>query len=255
MKRKNLATFLVLLLISVSAVGVKAQGVLLPDGRVSNGQPLTAAGDDFIFGWSNDSPFLNNVLVLNGIPVLYHDCGWFTNEGNHASGNENYICGYDGDEDWTYRNFFIFDLSNLSSLGITPPITSAILRIDRYRPSPEVGIKTWELYNVTTSYISFTSSYSQGSASGQNIFNDLGTGNLIGSVNVDRTLSLTPQVEVTLNSAGLAAINSSIGSYFILGGKVDTIRPVPVPIWIIAIGFILIAGVVVLRFRRKRQLA
>ncbi|MBP7509197.1 MAG: hypothetical protein KA807_15400 [Prolixibacteraceae bacterium] len=254
MKRRNLATIFVMLIL-VSAIGVKAQVVLLPDGRVSNGRPLTAAGDDFIFGWSNDSPFMNNVLVLNGIPVLYHDCGWFTSEGIHDSDNENYICGYDGDDDFTFRNFFVFDLSNLSSLGITPPITSAILRIDRYRPSPEIGIKTWELYDVATSYSSFASSYSQGSLPGQDIFNDLGAGSLIGSVNVDRTLSFTPQVQVTLNSAGLAAINSSIGSYFILGGKADSIKPVPVPIWIIAIGFILIAGVVVLRFRRKRQLA
>jgi hypothetical protein len=253
MKRRNFSIAITLLLLLIAAIGVNGQGTLSPSGRIITGQPLTAVGDNFILGWSDYSS--NNVLVLNGIPVVNYNSGWFSDDGYHDNTNQNYICGYDGDDDMTFRNFFIFDLSNLSSLGITPPITSAVIRVDRFRSSPETGSQMWELYSVTTPFAAFGLSYIPGSLPGQNIFNDLGTGDFIGSVAVDRTISYSPQVEVTLNSAGLAAINSSIGSYFILGGNADDISPVPVPIWIIAIGFLLIAGFVVLRFRRKRQLA
>lgn len=254
MKRRNLATILVILLLMVSSVGVKAQSILGINETDGSLPALNAVETNVLFGYSEFS--LNNVLVLNGTPVQNINCGWFSDTGLHSNVNKNYACGREPNiSSEYYRNFFVFDLTDLASLGITPPIISAVLRVDRYQPFPQTGSQYWELYSVTTPFNLFLTSYSIGSAQGINIFNDLGDGDFIGNVIVDRSLSYTPQVEVVLNSAGLAAINSSVGDHFILGGIAGDIIPVPVPIWIIALGFLLIAGVVVLRFRKKRQLA
>lgn len=251
MKKRNFSIAITLLLLLITVIGVKGQGTMLSDGRVNNGQPLNAPAINFIFGYSGNIP--GNAWVINGVSVPIYNSGWYTNLGQNNYGGSNYICGVNETGN-TYRNFFVVDLTDLASLGITPPIISAVLRINSCTPGPISGTQLYELYSVSTPFASFRTGYSSGSAAGINIFNDLGTGDLIGSVIVNKSIT-DYFVEVNLNSAGLANMNSSIGNYFILGGKADSITPVPVPIWIIAIGFLLIAGFVVLRFRRKRQLA
>lgn len=251
MKRRNFAIGITLLLLLITAIVVKGQGTMLSDGRVNTGQPLNAPEVNFIFGYSGN--ISGNALVINGVSVPIYNSGWYTQLGQNNYGGSNYICGVNETGN-TYRNFFVVDLTDLASLGITPPIISAVLRINSCTPGPVSGTQLFELHSVSTPFASFGTGYSSGSAAGMNIFNDLGTGDLIGSVIVNKSVS-NYIVEVNLNSAGLVNMNSSIGNYYILGGKADNTTPVPVPIWIIALGFVLIAGLVVIRFRRKRQLA
>lgn len=238
-----------LLILSVTSINVAGQSTY-PDGKPIPGGGVYAPSnvDNFIFGWSGYSS--NNVLILNGIAVPVLKSGWYHNDGEHSSGNQNYICGQQNDGT-LHHNFFAISLANLSSYGIVTPITSAELRIDRYTPAPLSGSQLYTLFNVTTSWALIDQSYSVGSSTGQSIFNDLGSGTNCGSVVVDKTLSGSPMVSVTINSAGISAINSSIGSVIIFGGVAGDTVPVPVSMWVMISAFVLIAMAVAFRFRRR----
>lgn len=221
---------------------------LLPNGLPSHGAVLgNPLSDNILFGYSDYS--ITNVLVLNGISVPLQWSGWYTNDGNHNVSNSNYVCGeYSGT---IYRNFFAIDLSNLSSYGITLPITSAALYLERYTSLPITGTIMYQFHSMTTPWDLINQNYDPGSVPGQTIFSDLGKGTSLGYVSVDRAAS--GPVVVMLNNEGLNAINSAIGTTVVLGGSTD-FYAVPVPVWVIIVGFFLIALFLVLRFR-KRQLA
>jgi hypothetical protein len=130
--------------------------------------------------------------------------GWFDTSGFHNAANPNYAAGdlYD----IGYRNFFVFDLANVSG-----QITSAYLYADEVScgyGSPS----TYTLYDVSTPIPSLTPTQSGATS----IFDDLGSGTALGSVAL---LSVNPPYNVPLNVAGIAAINSVVGGNLALGGR------------------------------------
>lgn len=158
--------------------------------------------------------------------------GWFSNAGEHVEANSNYAVG-GGIDGFIRNNYFLFDMSGMSS-----PISSATLRV--YNPSAPASpgfpfgytsadpSETYALFDVATAF--FTNNppggarvagYGTGSLSGQGIFNDLGSGQSFGSTAV----SLADNgryVEISMNAAGLAALNAS-GDIFAVGGTITTL--------------------------------
>jgi hypothetical protein len=256
MKRKksisiqNLVYVIFLLVLNLHSIGQTTGNLaapsLLPNGEPSHGKTFVPSYN-YIFGYSDYSP--NNEVVINGVNVPLLRSGWFTDEGEHNPGNYNYVCG--DISGIYYRNFFAVDLTNLASLGITPPITSAFLLIERYLPDTPSGTLLFYLSAVSTPFEVIDQSYYAPSAAGQKIYSDFGNGSILGSVMVDKAAS--GFVVVELNSQGLIAINNAIGSTFVLGGSTN-IYPVPVSYWVIVLAFIIIASFLILRFR-KRKLA
>lgn len=183
------------------------------------------ATDYFIFGNSNYSS--SNSLVLNGVQVPNYYQGWFLDDGSHTASNSNYICGFYNNQ--YYRNWHAYDLSNLSSYGITPPITSAVLRTQKFTSIPASGFAVWDLHSVTTAYSLINVTYPSGSAGGQAIFADLGTGTYYGNGTVDGSLPSSSFIETPLNSAAIADINNAIGSIFVIGGRSDDFLTDPPP--------------------------
>ena len=150
-------------------------------------------------------------LTLNA-----YDSGWWNSWGNHDDWNDNYIAGRccegAGDD---YRDFFVFDLS-----GVAQQISAAELRIENPYGgyfSPDSS-ETYTLFDISTPLADL-----QASGSGQTaIFNDLGTGSSHGS----QVVSYADDgqvVSVNLNSAGVAALNASLGGQTALGGAVTTL--------------------------------
>jgi hypothetical protein len=158
--------------------------------------------------------------------------GWFSNTGEHVEFNDNYAVG-GGQDGLTRNNYFLFDLS---SVGGT--ITAATLRV--FNPAAPVTpgfpfgytsadpTETYTLFDVASAFFgtplpggNYVAGYGVGSLAGQAIFNDLGTGTSYGAA----TVSLADNgrfVEISLNSAGLAALNAS-GGIFGIGGSVTTL--------------------------------
>lgn len=253
-KRNKISVGAITLLLCFTILNLNVSGQLSTnsstmDGSAAGSSLASASSSelDVLFSYSDGNS--SNVLILNGVSVPYLNSGWYNTDNVHTVFNQNYFCGnYYGTY---YRNFFAFDLSNLASYGITTPITSAVLHIRQYQSEPASGTVTYELSAVSSSYSLINTDY-EGAATAADIFNDLGDGVSYGSILVDKTAASSNFLDITLNSAAIAAINAKVGSTFILGGKNDGVVPVPVPYWAIALAFAAIASIVILRFRKKQ---
>jgi hypothetical protein len=122
--------------------------------------------------------------------------GWCNNGSACGSANSlsNTAAGYSD----TYRNFFNFDLSSLSGT-----VTSATLSI-------------WNDSSNTAN--SNQTDYVLHSATGIN-FSGLASGVAIGSINASQADNKVGHfVDITLNQAGLAALQTAEGKQFLFGG-------------------------------------
>jgi subtilisin family serine protease len=153
--------------------------------------------------------------LSNGETVTLNafDSGWWDATGFHDEFNDNYVTALlSGLE---YRDFFVFDLS-----GVAQQIAAAELRVFNpydgfFSPDPT---ETYSLFDVSTPLGSL-----EASGGGQTaIFNDLGTGTNYGS-QVVSPADNGQFVSVSLNSAGLAALNASLGGQTALGGALTSL--------------------------------
>lgn len=163
--------------------------------------------------------------IASAIPITLEsfDSGWYTQSGFHDPENENYFVGDPTSDalEPVFRNFFVFDLGSLSG-----SYSAALLRIwNPSRPlNPVDGFgspdptETFVLHDVTTSIAALL----DGTA-GLSGFADLADGTLLASY----TASLADNgtfVEIALNAAGLAALNSHVSGLFALGGSISTLN-------------------------------
>ena len=220
---------LLVFIIIVGVTNIRAQVIddltgapILTDGQLDTlGQDITRTNNFFIFAGSNIPG--STSWVLNGVEIPSLAQGWYTDDGLHIASNINYICGYYSSyySSNYYRNFIAVDLSNLSGYGITLPITSAVLKVQKYSSNPNNGFAVWDLHSVSTSWQAINTSYSSGDTVGQAIFNDLGTGLYYGNGVVDGSLPNTYIIETPLNNQAIADINAVIGGTFVIGGRAN----------------------------------
>ena len=135
------------------------------------------------------------------------------------SGIQNYITGQFQSEN---RSFFVFDLT-----GVSAPITAATLNLWNPNTNPHpccLGYRspsaseTFNLFDVSTTVSTVTG----GGAGLPSVFNDLGTGTLFGT-HVASAADNGKVISIALNAAGLAALNSSLGSVIAFGGALSTL--------------------------------
>jgi len=154
--------------------------------------------------------------------------GWFGNDGqnvfNQAPKLQNYIAGWDPvdfEQGILARNFFIFDLS-----GVSGTIVSATLNL--YVPeSPQNSCpgylsyepsEPYQLTSTNASVADVVQPYPPNSPKGLSIFNALGTGTLFANATVS-SIDDGTTLQLTLNAAGVAFLNSNEGSSIILSGQ------------------------------------
>jgi hypothetical protein len=172
------------------------------------------AVDTWLFGFS---PSGSQILTDGSNSIQATQTGWFNQEGTHEANNNNYFVGNFGGN-FELRNFFSFDargVFNTAWLEIGNDPSSG------FNPGAGTSV-TWTLYDLATT-IDTSLQYSDVS-----IFNDLGTGTVYGSVTVSGPTSL---VKVSLNNAGLAALNAAAnaGTAFNVGGSLSFSDVVPEP--------------------------
>lgn len=203
-----------------------------------------AAVSSYLFGYS---PSGSQSLTFNGTNVGIGQHGWFDQNGIHAAFNDNYYVG-----DGEYRDYFVADAA--------PGATSVSIDIGNNIGTglafgPGVTAVTWTLYDVNTlTQSDISANIDNTSFAGRtDVFNDLGTGTVYGSVVLTGP---TGNVHVNLNAAGIAAYNAAglAGNQFIFGGTLtDGTATVPEPAsWALMItGFGLVGGAL----RRRSALA
>ncbi|MGC4043409.1 MAG: hypothetical protein QM758_06360 [Armatimonas sp.] len=157
--------------------------------------------------------------------------GWFDVSGSSAryyddfgvvADNQNYFVG--GLGGWEFRNFFVFDLTGVNSM-----ITDACLEL--YNPcltkDDDDGYygdstETFQLTSTSTAAGQLGSVYAPFSASGQAIFNTLGTGTGFGSL-VASAADNGQTMELDFNGAGLAYLNAHLGQKVVFSGRLTTL--------------------------------
>jgi hypothetical protein len=149
-----------------------------------------------------------------GAVVTAIDRGWYSSFGEHIPSNPNYLVGYYSEYSLQTRNFFVFDLT-----GVSTPLAKASLVA--YNPGAStdgydgiVGSGTYSLYDVNTSISSLLDG-----TGGIAAFNDLGSGILIGSIGFDVSRNGT-FVNVDFNSQGIAYLNANLGAVVAIGGMI-----------------------------------
>jgi hypothetical protein len=130
--------------------------------------------------------------------------GSYGRSGFHNDVDLNYHVGAsDG-----YRNFFVFDLAQVSG-----HVTSARLELANHAYSATAHVP-FTLYDVLTP----SSVLTQYQSAAPEIFEDLGSGEVYGHVN---DAADGPVVSIELNSEFLSAINSRGPGLFALGGRLN----------------------------------
>jgi PEP-CTERM motif len=182
------------------------------------------------------------VLTINGVAYDAFNSGHYDNLGDSIF--TNYQAGFDGFNNnplSEVRNFFAFDLSDLSG-----PITSATLTI----PSNPFGAG----YNNTSGSASITYTNWDVSSSlddvndganGLSTFADLGSGEKFGSTIIGPNDLVTT---VTLDAAALGAIAAAEGKDFAIGGSAAATAAVPeASTWVMMIAGFGLMGVALRR--------
>lgn len=151
------------------------------------------------------------IVVLLGVSLTAHaatisvvDRGWFRSDGLRTAGNENAFFGR-----WSGRNYnayLVFDVSGLS--GQTSSI-SMNLELEGYFSGN--GSETFEIFDVSTSELLLASGYASGSAAGQAIFNDLGTGSSYATLNV-LSSEVGSVLNLTLSSQATTDLDAAVAS-------------------------------------------
>jgi hypothetical protein len=158
------------------------------------------AADQYIFGFSTVNS--GNHLTLNGSTDLsFIDQGWYFEGGQHTPSNPNYIvgkcdtgCSLKGE----YRNWFAFDISNLSG-----PVSSASLTLFSYSVTLSSG--NYYLNDYTGSVTSLIDG-----TGGVAAFNDLGSGVNYGFRFYQSATDSNTFHNIALNSGALASLNAAI---------------------------------------------
>ena len=151
---------------------------------------------------------LAEATVLNAV-----DSGNYTTRSGH-SGEDFYWAGFcrslDCETVISFRNFFVFDLAGLG------PVSSATLRLWNEQTTTT---GTFTIFDVSTPISELTAGTN--GVPNDAIFGDLGSGTPFGSAVVTPQSSGTVTL-ITFNAAGIAAINSSLGGLFAVGGDLAT---------------------------------
>ena len=177
-------------------------------------------------------------LTAQALTVDASDRGWYRyNYGNGLieayADNLNYLVGLGAVNSTTLgatRNYFAFDLSayagqtfNSATLHLYNPkpgdLNGSLTVGGFYQYMPAANNPSYETYELRQ--VSTNISDLRSATAGWTGFNDLGDGTIFGSY--DATLADNGTfIDITLNSAGLAALNDTVGDWFVVGGRLST---------------------------------
>jgi hypothetical protein len=158
-------------------------------------------------------------LILNGsITINASNTGWYTSANTtNEPGGANYITGLCSNCGGpTFRDFFAFNIPGETT------VTTATLNINTYIYDSINATETLGLFDVSTPLATLLAG-----TGGLAAYNDFGSGVSYGSrvyTAADQNLFRT----ISLNAAGIAAIQQSTGGTFVMGGALqDQVVPEP----------------------------
>jgi hypothetical protein len=149
------------------------------------------------------------------ITINATDRGWYNAAGARTVNNTNYFVGIEDGSQTEYRNFFVFDLSNL-----TGTITKASLNLvnPAFGYSGPIAGLTYNMSDVSTPIPALING-----TGGVNAFTDLGGGTTFGSRTVRQSIA-GGLINIALNGSAISALNANSG-LFAFGGAIANPQP------------------------------
>jgi PEP-CTERM motif len=207
MKTKYFAPQLIVgVVLLLTSIPASADTVLFGNSQAKT-QTLTVTTNSNTFVFTTDmSEFTGGV----------RNQGWWSATIGNNNTNDNY--GVGTVTGGSVNDFFTFDLESFSG-GATSAVLSLVTT-----GTTAVGLPvTYSLFDVSTD----AATLNNNTGVNAGIFNDLGSGNLYASLNVN--VYPTPTMDITLDAAALADINAASGGFFSIGGTLTPSEAGPVP--------------------------
>lgn len=136
------------------------------------------------------------------------DRGWYRSDGLHTQDQQNTFTGRIGAS--RYRSFYVVDVST------GPALTLAHLEVELDLYYNGDATESIEIFSVLTADTAVMNGHAGGSASGQAIFADLGSGTSYGTFTFSAADLGVPTV-VPLNGAAVADLNAARGGRIVFG--------------------------------------
>jgi hypothetical protein len=170
-----------------------------------------------LFDYSGFAPDDVQLRLTFGTSMVINatNSGWYDNTGYHYGGNHNYFVG--DHSGYLYRNFFVFNLTALSS-----QLAEAELLVNSYNNFSPSGVETYQLHDVTNSITVLTNDASGATST----YADLGSGTVYGGRKVYVTESGTI-LGIPLNGSFLAVALTNSSGRIALGGVLTSLNPAP----------------------------
>lgn len=141
------------------------------------------------------------------------DRGWYDDTGFHDPENDNYIVGNFGD--FTWRNWFVFDLSTID-VQIVALQLRALNPVDGFFSGD--AVETYVNYDVTTNLTDLVDGLG-----GLPAYDDLGSGTVYSSYEASESDNETIIV-IDLNAAAVSDANAAAGGLWGIGGAITTLN-------------------------------
>lgn len=145
------------------------------------------------------------------------DVGWYDNTGLHYPDSTNYLAGKSvyNNTATTFHNWALFDLTDVSDTIVD---ASLGIYINTRGYSSADASETYGLFDVSTPIANLQA----GGTGLTGIYDDLGTGNLLGSTSISEA-DEGSHVNIVFNAAGIAYLNAHLGQFVALGGRVTSL--------------------------------
>jgi hypothetical protein len=150
---------------------------------------------------------LSIALPAFSISLTATDRGWFRSDGLHTAGQNNTYTGTLGGRE--YRSFYAFDVDNIGGNWNQATLE---LTLDLFHNGD--ASESIEIFAVSSPAASVMAGHAAGSASGQAIFNDLGTGVSYGTATLTAG-DVGSVVSLVLNASAVADINAARGGQWV----------------------------------------
>ena len=164
-------------------------------------------------GWADNSGVITVNASASGWYAAWNPGATDPQLDTNAKPNslQNYVAWNDG---YIVNNFFVFDLAGVTGPIISPSELNLLIPAQGvYAPN---GSLTYTLFDVSTPVSDLLAGVPSSS-----ILDDLGSGISFGSAVVTESDNGTVFV-VSFNQAGIAALNSSLGGLFAIGGSITS---------------------------------
>lgn len=167
------------------------------------------------------TPSMAAIINVSAIDRGYWDDSGAANNAPFIDDRYDYHVGYT-DSGGKQNNYVVFDLSAYSGMEV---ISATVSYYQNSHGKYWFGADDLTLYDVSTDHVSLATDGNYAGTQSVATFNDLQSGQMLGSTLVYNTYPNSQWIDVNLNSAGISDVSAHLGSTYAVGGTCNSCSP------------------------------